>query len=78
MYITLGVYSVGLDKCIVTHSHNCGIMQNRFTALKILSDLPVISSSSLTALYLLGGVNVKRHIWVLVITFFMLPFLKYI
>ena len=41
MYITLGEYSVGLDKCIMTHSHNCGMIQNRFTALKILSALPV-------------------------------------
>ena len=35
-WFTLGIYSVNLDKCIVTYMHHYSI-QSIFTALKILS-----------------------------------------
>ena len=40
--LTLGVvHSVGLDKGIMMCIHDCGIIQDSFTALKVLSNLPV-------------------------------------
>ena len=42
---TLGAaYSVGFDKRIMTGTHHCSIIQNGFTALKILCTLPFHSS----------------------------------
>lgn len=35
--VTVGVvHSLGFGKCIMTHTHHCGIMQRIFIALKIL------------------------------------------
>jgi len=40
--LTLGiVHSVGLDECVITCIHHYNIMQNIFTALKILCALPI-------------------------------------
>ena len=42
---TLGAaHPVGFDKCIRTGTHHCSIIQNGFTALKILCTLPFHSS----------------------------------
>ena len=34
------MFYMGLNKCVVTFFHHNGIVQNIFTALKILCDLP--------------------------------------
>ena len=40
--LALGVvYSVGLDRCIMTYIHHLSIIQITFTALKILRTLPL-------------------------------------
>ena len=40
--LTLGiVHSVGLDECVITCIHHYNMMQNIFTALKILCALPI-------------------------------------
>ena len=42
LWFTFGVvYSMGLDKCIMIHTHYCNITQKNFTVLKILYALPI-------------------------------------
>ena len=46
---TLGVaYYINVDKYLMTHIHHYSITQNNFTALKVLSTLPVYPSLLLT------------------------------